>query len=545
MRCRTFAVVAALAGPVATVHARPEPLFHLVAQSGGAFPGRPGATYDPSLGNPFIGARPIDPSGDLYFTAYARLGDGSRIDDILVYRRATGTVEAYLHSENGAGALSNFWGVVGGWQTGTMTFVGELENHTANERLAVMVQHADGSRVAAAEVRGQVPGQPAGITFTTVGRTSAAFMDVNMNATGIISYGGQFSDAGGTGRTGYYISRPGAAPERIIDSTMAVPNRPGGTWVDYDSITEPFDIYTPGLDDNGDAYFKAKYRLAGKDYRAFYKRTSDGAITAIVDGANPDPVPGLAGHQFNRISTSANNRRGDVAFGAEINKPDGTFAGTSVFAARAGGAVTRLLTWADPVPGIPEAVEHSPNLIAMSNAGHILITDNYFLTYPTGKLGGQSLVLFNPDGSARPVLKFNETPGFPGQRAGLTTAADLNSRGDAVFITRMNMSGNIHACFAFLHDTGELVPILKTGDTLLGKSVVVMSLGGGANDPLGSIGASAGPVSWDDARNLSLNVTLKDAAGNESYAIYAVQVPAPAIGAVLTAAPAFLGRRRA
>ncbi|MCK6477117.1 MAG: hypothetical protein L6Q35_09835 [Phycisphaerales bacterium] len=544
MRCRIIAVAAALAGSVATVHARPEPVFRLVARSGDAFPGRPGASYDVSLGNPFIGARPIDPSGDLYFTAFARLGDGSRIDDILVYRRATGTVEPYVHSENGVGALANFWGVVGGWQAGTMTFVGELENHTASERLAVLVQHADGTRVVAAEVKGQVPGQPAGTTFTTVGRTSAAFMDVNMNATGVVSYGGQFTGAGGSARTGYYITRPGGAPERIIDSTMPVPNRSGATWVNYDGIGTPFDIYTPGLDDNGDAYFKAKYRLAGKDYRAFYKRTSDGAITAIVDGADANAVPGLPGHGFSRISTSANNRRGDVAMGAEITKPDGSFAGTGVFAARAGGAVSRLLTWADPVPGIPEAVDHSPNLIAMSNTGHILVTDNYFLTYPTGKLGGQSLVLFNPDGTATPVLKFNETPGFPGQRAGLTTAADLNSRGDAVFITRMNMTGNIHACFAYLHDTGELVPILKSGDTLLGKTVVIMSLGGGANDPLGSIGASAGPVSWDDARNLSLNVTLRDAAGNESYAIYAVQVPAPAIGAVLTAVPVFMGRRR-
>jgi hypothetical protein len=239
-----------------------------------------------------------------------------------------------------------------------------------------------------------------------------------------------------------------------------------------------------------------------------------------------------------RFRAAGNNQAGDVAFGATLNAPNGTPFGSGVFSARAGEGLTKVLVHGDPVPGIPEAVDHQPGLMAMSEAGHLLVTVNYFL----GGLGGQSLVLFNPDGSGEAVLRFNETPGFPGERAGLTSQADLNSRGDAIFITSMNTSAQNLAAFAYLNDTDELVPILKTGDTLDGQTVLSFDLGGGATDVLGSIGASGGPVSWDDARNLSMSVLLRDAAGSRRYALYAVQVPEPA-GAALVGLAAWVVSR--
>lgn len=527
---RCAAVTVALVVPTLsqTVHAGVVPAFHLIAREGDPFPGRPGFTYDGGAASPFIGARSNDPSGDIYFQARGTGPDGSETADILVYRHATHTVESYVRSgELIDGSTARlFWGTVGGAQPGTVAHIVRLADGAGG---AVVVSGPEGSRFVAARQGDAAPGQA--FAFTDVGLASGSFLDVNMNSTGIVSFGGRFRDANNTLQYGYYLTRPGGAAERIIDSTMPVPGRPDAHWVNSDQITAPFDIYTPGLDAEGNAYFRAKYNDGVRNYRAFYRRNVDGSITAIADAGSvaPVPAPGMPeGTTYLRFRTAANNQRGDAAFGAELNNADGTFFGTGIFRALAGQSVEKVIGTGDSIFGIPEAVNPVFGLSSMNNTGHLLITANYFLA----GLGGQSLILSNPDGSFEPVLKFNQTPGFPGQRAGLTQAADLNARGDAVFITHMNMTSSTDAAFAYLNDTDTLVPILKTGDVLDGLTVVTMSLGGGANDPMGSVGASGGPVAWDDARNLSLLVTLRDDAGSLSTALYAVQVPTPGAGAL-------------
>ncbi len=521
--------------------ARTVPDMHLIARGGDAFPGRDGYTYDPAT--PFLGARSNDPTGDIYFWARGKNASAT-LFDLLVYRRATGAVEPYVRSGDPVdGFTSNvFWGVVGGAQPGVMSYIGRLVDGTPGDAAAVIVARPDGSRTVMARDGDQAPGYDQPARLTAVGLASGAFLDVNINSVGDVSYGAKFRDANNTQRYGYYLTRADGSRHRIVDSTMPVPNHPTAQWVPYDNIAIPFDIYTPGLDADANAYFKAKFRMNNKDYRAYYKRNADGALTPIVDTADTDAVPALPGYSFARLRASVNNQPGDTAFTADILKPDGSPFGPGVFARKPAGPLTKVLAYADPVPGIPEAHNHSPGLLAASNAGHLLLSVNYFLPYPDGNKGGQSLVLYNPDGSAEPVLKFNQTPGFPGERAGLCSAADINTRGDVVFITRMNLTQDTYAAFAYLNATNELVPILKTGDTLLGLKVSSFTLGGGSNEPLGSIGASAGPVCWDDAGNLSLLVVLKNSAGAESSALYAVQVPAPA--ATLLLLPAALHRRR-
>lgn len=541
---RYAAVVVALVVPAALSTSLAEaaiaPAFHLIARDGDPFPDRPGYTYDGSTSSPFLGARSNDPLGDIYFQARAGGPDGE-VSDILVYRHATHAVESYVRSgeEIDGSPLRLFWGAVGGGQAGTLAHVARLVDGTPGDRAVIMVSGPGGSRVVAARQGDIAPGQTS--AFTELGVASGSFLDVNMNSTGAVSFGGRFRDANNTLQYGYYLTQPGGAVERIVDSTMGVPGRPDAHWVNSDQINAPFDIYTPGLDAEGNAYFRAKYNDGVRNYRAFYRRSVDGTITAIADAGSTDLVPGVPeGSTYFRFRTAANNQRGDVAFGAEINRADGTFFGTGVFRAFAGEGVSKILATGDAITGIPEAQNAVFGLSSMNDAGHLLITANYFVS----GLGGQSLVLCDPDGTIEPVLRFNETPGYPGQRAGLTLAADLNSFGDAVFITHMNMSPSNEAAFAFLNDTNTLVPILKTGDMLDGLTVVTMSLGGGANDPMGSVGASGGPVAWDDARNLSLLVTLQDAAGVESTALYAVQVPAPGVLTLLALGGLACPRRR-
>lgn len=532
MRNRGFAICEVLvllaAAPSAAWSA---PIFNLMARGDDAFPGRAGYVYDDRSGSPFVGARSNDPLGDIYFQAAAKAPDGSSVTDLMVYRRATRTVEPYARSGEvvDGSPTDMIWGAVGGAQPGVISHVGVIQDGSANGRRAVLVSRPDGSRFVAA-VRGQpAPGYSPPATLSTVGLASPGFNDVNMNSNGVVSYGARFRDENNTLRYGYYLTRPNGSPERIIDSTMPVPGRPAAQWVAYDGVATPFDIYTPGLDADGNAYFRAKYRDGGNDYRVFYKRATDGTLSAIADSGAATPLPGLPGHTYSRFRTAANNQRGDVAFSADINASDGSAAGAAVFAQRAGKSLTKVLATSDPVPGIPEATNHTPGLIAMNESGHLLLTANYALA----GLGGQSLVLYNPDGAAEPVLRFDQTPGFPGQRAGSTIAADLNTRGDAIFITRMNMAGEVYAAFAYLNGKDQLMPILKTGDTLDGLTVVSFGLGGGADDPLGSIGASGGPVAWDDQRNFSLNVTLRDASGRLSYSLYAVQAPEPTAAAMM------------
>lgn len=529
-RLPSFAVVPALfVAASALQDAVGQPVsLKLLARVGDAFPGRPGYVYNDIA--PFLGERFVDVSGDIYFPARSKNGAGAQADDLLVYRRASGVVEPYVRAGDQIGGFDSrvFWGAVGGYQAGVLGHVALLNDPVLGERFAVIVSRPDGSRTVAARDLDQPPGYPLDAGLTNIGTTSGAALDVNMNSTGVVSYGGRFLDQNNVQRYGYYLTRPGGQPERIVDSTMPVPGHPGAEWTASDNIGVPFDGQTPGLDAAGNAYFRAKYVESGKEYRAFYKRTADGSISPITDAAATGQVPGLAGHTFHRIRTATNNQPGDIAFGAEVNKPDGTFFGSGVYAGRAGQPIKKILSSGDAVPGIPEAVNHSPGLIAMNDSSHLLITDNYFLN----GFGGQSLLLYNPDGTAETVLKFNETPGFPGQRAGLTTAAALNSSGDAVFITRMNISTTTLAAFVYLNDTNTLVPVLKTGDVLGGKTVVTFSLGSDSPDPLGAIGPSGGPSAFDDARRLSLAVILKDAAGQQSEALYAVQVPAP--GAALS-----------
>lgn len=517
------ALVVPAALPIERASAGPTPEFRLIARPGDPFPDRPGYVYNTTLASPFMGARSNDPNGDIYFQAHASGPDGD-LDDILVYRRATHTVEPYAKSgeEIDGAPVRLFWGTVGGAQAGTMAHIARLQDGTPGDRAVVLVSGPDGSRFIAARQGDVAPGQAA--PFTEVGLASGEFLDVNMNSVGAVSYGGRFKDADNKLQYGYYRTQPGGLPERIVDSTMPVPGRPGAVWINSDQINAPFDIYTPGLDVAGNAFFRAKYRDGGNNFRAFYRGDVDGTITAIADAGSSDPVPGVpAGSTYARFRTAANNQGGDVAFGAEINNADGSPYGSGVFSVLAGESVTKVLVTGDEIPGIPEAQNARFGLSSMNDAGHLLITANYFLS----GLGGQSLVLSNPDGTIEPVLKFDQTPGYPGERAGLTLAADLNAAGDAVFITHMNMSPSNEAAFAYLNDTDTLVPILKTGDVLGGLTVVTMSLGGGADDPMGSIGASGGPVAWDDARNLSLVVTLKDADGVQSTSLYAVQVPTP------------------
>lgn len=541
---RVAGAVVALAActvvPCQSARADVTPAFHLIARDGDPFPGRPGYTYDGSGSSSFQGARSVDPTGDIYFQAQAT-GPGGQTDDILVYRHATRTVETFVRSgEIVDGApLRLFWGTVGGGQVGTMAHIARLVDGTPGDRALVMVSHADGSRTIAARQGDVAPGQVT--EFVEVGLASGSFLDVNMNSAGAVSYGGRFRDANNTLQYGYYLTQPGGTSERIIDSTMSVPGRPGATWVNSDQINAPFDIYTPGLDAEGNAFFRAKYNSAGRNYRAFYRRDVDGTITAIADAGAGAGVPGMpTGTTYFRFRTAANNQRGDAAFGAELNNADGAFIGSGVFRAPAGGAVTKVLATGDQIPGIPEATNVGFGLSSMNDAGHLLVTANYFLS----GLGGQSLLLSNPDGTFETVLKFNETPGYAGQRAGVTTAADLNSFGDAVFITHMNISTPNDAAFAYLNDTDVLVPILKTGDVLDGLTVVTMTLGGGANDPMGSILSSGGPSAWDDERRLSLLVTLEDAGGVQSTALYAVQVPAPGVMFVAGLAGLSCARRR-
>lgn len=537
---RTHALVVMFAIPTALQAA---PTFLPIARSGEAFPGRTDTVYTPA-GTAFTGARSIDPNGDIYFYGRGQTNGGGTVSDLLVYRSATAQIEPYARTGDSiAGVPAQMsWGAVGGYQPGAISHLVQLQDGTPGNAAAVVVTHADGTHFVAARQGQQPPGYEPASAFATVGLASGAFLDVNMNRSGAVSFGGRFRDAGGTLRYGYYLTRPGQAAERIVDSTMSVPNHPTATWVNSDNIAAPFDIYTPGLDDAGNAYFRAKYRETGVDRRAFFKRSADGAITPIADAGSPDAVPGLPGNTYLQFRAAGNNQAADVAFAATMNGPAGTFAGAGVFAARGGGSLTKVLAYSDPVPGIPEATNHQPGLIAMSNSGHLLLTDNYFLS----GLGGQSLILYNPDGSAEPVLRFNETPGFPGGRAGLTTQADMNSQGDAVFITSMNSPGQTSAAFAYLNDTNELLPILHTGEMLDGKTVLSFDFGGGAVDVLGSIAASAGPISFDDSRMLTLHVNLRDAAGVRSEALYAVIVPEPSSsGGLLALAAAALLQKRA
>lgn len=538
LACSTF-TICVLSAPSP---AEPAPLFERVARGGDAFPGRPGYTYRETVGSPFIGARTIDAGGDVFFQAFGLGPTGNSVTDLLVYRRATGIVEPYVQSGQQIGGMAArmFWGAVGGATPGDIAHLAVLEDPTYGDRISVVVSHADGTHSVAARDLDQPPGYPLPAGFTNIGMTSGSFLDVNMNRTGVVGYGGRYLDQNNTQRYGYYLTRPGGAPERIIDSTMPVPEHPNAEWRLSDNILAPFDEYTPGLDQAGNTYFRAKYRDAGQDYYAFYQRTGDGSVTPIVDTFS-STVPGAPGDRFTRFPTAANNQAGDVAFGAEAKRPNNTFY-SGVFVSRAGGPLETVLKAGDPLPGIPEApANHLPSLAAMNESGHVLVRVNYFLN----GLGGQSLVLMNPDGTGEPVLKFNQVPGFPGQRAGLNTGVELNALGDAVFVTRMNMQAENYAAFAYLSDSNTLVPLLKTGDMLDGLTVVNFHMGGGIYDPLGEIGASGGAFTFDDARNLTLSVLLKDAAGGLHYSLYAVQVPEP--GAAAIAAFALLGltaRRR-
>jgi hypothetical protein len=515
-----------------------QPQLTLITRSGDPFPGRPDTVFDPTL--PFIGAKSHDPNGDIFFFARGRTPQSQIVSDILVYRRASNSLEPYVRTGDtiDGSPLTVQWGAVGGQQAGTISLVGSLSGSQA-----VLVARPDGTRSVMARNGQQPPGYAPPAQLTDVGLASGAFLDVNINRAGDVAFGAKFRDSANVQRSGYYLTRADGTQERIVDSTMRVPNHPLGQWTSYDFIGAPFDIYVPGLDAQGNAYFKAKFRQGTQDYRAFYKRTSDGTLTPLIDTSTPNAVPGHAGFSFGRLPASVNNQAGDAAFSAEILRPDSTSFGTGVYKAAPGGALTKLLDTSDPVPGIPEARDHRPGLMAMSDAGHVLVTVNYFLTFPEGNLGGQSLILFNPDGTATPVLKFDQTPGFPAQRAGLCGSADINTRGDVLFITQMNTTLPASAAFAYLNDIDELVPIIKTGDTLLGQTVVSFLFGGGATEPLGSIGASAGPVCWDDQRRLTLDVILRDATGAESHALYAVTVPSPAGLGLLGAVPLAAARR--
>lgn len=533
MRTLNFArrsgALVGLLGTAVVVAAGPAPAFQRMARVGEAFPGRTGYVYDTAGGTPFVGARSNDPAGDIYFHARGVDGSGAHVEDLLVYRHATQTVEPYARTgETIDGAPATMiWGAVGGGAPGLIGHLATLDDGTSGGARAVIVSRPGGSRTVAARQGQAVPGQ-AGATFTTVGFASGSFNDVNINPSGAVSYGGRFRDAGNTLRYGYYLTQPGGAAERIIDSTMAVPGRPNATWVNYDGIGAPFDIYTPGIDGAGNAFFRGKFREDGTDYRAFYRRGVDGAISAIVTSA-ADEVAGLPGYTYNRFRTAANNQNGDVAFGADVRDGGGAIAGYGVFAKRADGPLQKVLTYADSVPGIPEAHDHTPALLAMNDANHLLVT----VDYRVNDLPGQSLVLFNPDGTGKPVLRFDDVPGLPGDRAGQAIAADLNSAGDVAFITRMNTTPTKFAALAYLNDSDMLVPILKTGDELDGLTVVSFGLGGGANDPMGSIAAAGGPVAWDDQHLLSLSVVLEDDNGVRSYALYAVRVPEPTTAALL------------
>lgn len=527
------AVLSAFAPFAERALAQDPPVFRLLAQSGGAYPGRPGCVYEDQIGSPFLGDRSMDTNGDLYFLGRGRRADNSTFSDLLVYRQSTQTVEPLIQDGDVIGGFpaTVFWGTSGGSQVGMIAHLALLKDPVFGERQAVVVSWADGTRFVAARDLDQPPGYPLAAGLKDIGLSLGSFLDVNMNRVGTVAYGGRFLDQAAVQRYGYYLARPDGVPERIIDSTMEVPGHPGAAWATFDGSSTPFDLSTPGLDEAGNAYFRAKYRENAKDYRIFYKRSIDGEFTAIADAGRSDQVPGLPGHYFHRVNQAANNQGSEVVFSAEVYKPNGLPLGTGAYRLRDGEALTRLLLVGDAVPGIPEASDISVGLGSINDGGHVLLKVNYFLPFPNGSLGGQSLVLYNPDGRAEPVLRFDQTPGFPGERAGgISQAAAINSFGDVLFGTRMNTITPSSAAFVYLNESNTLVPILKTGDPLDGLTVVSFVLGsfGPAAETLGAIAPSGGAVTWDDSRRFSMRVTLKDAAGKQADALYFVSIPGPA-----------------
>lgn len=506
----------------APIHA--QVTFERIGMGGEPYPGRPGSLYAVNPDQTFIGPRSLDSQGNVYFNAsYDNDGNG----DVLVYRPSSEVVEPFVRDNFSLRDMpaTVFWGVVGGPTPGMIAHVPLIDDPVLGPRLAVAVSRADGSHEVEGVELDQPPGYDQEASWFEVGISGGAALDVGMNRYGSVTFGAAYYDQQSVVQNGCYLTAAGGLPARIIDSTMPVPGHPGATWIPYEGWLSPFEPQGAGIDDAGNAYFRAKYQTVdGKACRAFYRRSTDGAILAIADGGSNEPIPGRPpGYHYGAIKTGMNNRLGDSGYSAEVIDDAGIFWGTGVYITRAGGMISKLVDSGDPVPGIPDAIGHVPYLADMSDSGYVAVADNHGLLTPDGKVYAYSLSLYSPEG-VKLILRFDQLPGLPGLRATILLGIAVNERGDIVFNAKLSTPDEQYVTFAYLNDTGTLVPILRTGDSLDGMKVLEYDTGLDGLDPSGTSAVAGGPLAWDDARRLTIRAVVKDGNGQKRAALYAVRV---------------------
>jgi len=522
-------------------------LVNKVLNRGDPYPGRPGDAIWSFEG--FDAGLPgRDAAGRFVLTPTSEGGNS----DLLVYDPQTRAVTPLVQTgaATAQGFLADqFWAPFCHNKGGQTLCAGVvLDAPSGNRAYALMVSNASGSVTQAiASPIAPVPGQPGSMfdarTFTNTGLSG---LQAVLSAQGAAAFEAGFTTPGGDLRQGLYAWRPESGLVRVMDSTQGVPGHANASWTSFDPVSGdpdkiPFEQERIEITGGDEAVFRGKFTIGSTLYRGLFRGSATGGVTAIVDPARGDQVPGrAAGTTFFNVPGFAANPRGDVVFEGIST---GSFA-RGIYRQKPGGIIEKLHDNTDAVPGAPAGgIQTLVLLQAMNNAGDVVIQSDF--TTSTGQTVSQ--FLRKNDGSKSSVYSSESVPFAPAGTRGSDATSLLNDAGDVLTYATLDRydAGHIYhlkVLYATLLD-GSAQRILATGDTLAGMSVLDFAVLASASD------GGYGDVFTSDRRFAAIvHLAGPDGlplTGDDVTGIYDFQVvPSPAGVSIIVLAGGLVARRR-
>ncbi len=387
------------------------PIIHV----GDPYPGRPGETVGQFFDDSPFTAGMRDAAGNVPFVAMRSSGTDC---DLLSYHTSNGSITPMLQggalTAEGLAIDSLFPTPVSANLSGQTIVDGVIRDIPTGLNTGAVLSIAPGGAQAriVASVIMPVPNQSqASWVDVMISTPPLGGINYNINSAGIVAQKSTFK-IGPTEHLGVYNWTAAGGLKRVIDDTQAVPGHTNARWVTYvrgASDSTPFDPFQLQLTDTGETIFQGKFKIGTALSRGLFRASSAGAITAIVDPARGDQVPGRpAGYGFFSIpGRPLANRNGDVAFEAI----DNVIFDRGVYLQRgAGQPVTKVHDSSDPIPSVPIGTRQTfINLLAMNDHADTVI--NAF--FGAGGDARQALLLCTAAGETKLIARSDRMTGLP------------------------------------------------------------------------------------------------------------------------------------
>ncbi len=507
---------------------------------GDPFPGRPGSVVIDE-GDLSLAPTPPDASGIISIGA----SPSTLIADLLGYN--LNTHELFPIAQSGAATLDGFTldrffnGPIVRNRAG-QTIESGVVSLQGNSSIALLSVTPAGAVRTVIAVNAPVPQHPDGTFVET--RMFAGPLggdSYNLNDNGIVAFESQFK-IGQKTHLGVYNWTAAGGLTRVIDDTQPVPGHPSGQWVDFvPGVLDntPFDEDMIQLTDTGETIFRARVTVNGTLYRGeLFRGSPGGGLTAIVDAARGDQVPGRpAGTTFFSLPNNVlANRNGDVAFAAISS---GSF-DRGVYLQRTGQPVIKVHDSNDPIPTVPLGTRQTIIEARAMNDDADVVVDSLF---GAGSDALESLLLCTADGQTKLIARADQIARPGGTiSVNFTRTCAINQNDDVLELVSFNDSSGVStfAAYAYLADVDQFVPVLAPGDVLDGMRVKSFQLalpasGGGFGNTFGN----------DRTFVASVDLTPLDGRGaSDLWAVYTfhVDVPEPGTALLIFLAAAMTGR---